>query len=92
MKTAFELLPRNQFYLYRKIGLLPASILISTYIDRDELRRDIKYHYAYYKANRLASQNSSNQFNRIFEETLKQSLHDIEKESLYSYTHRPKEV
>lgn len=85
MKTAFELLPRNRFHLYRKIGLLPFHVLSSTYIDLDDLTRDIKHNYAYYKANRLASWNSSNRFNKIFEETVKQPLHEIEEEALHTY-------
>ena len=87
MKTARELLPEKKFNLYREIGLLPYSILTSTYVDRDDLIRDIKYNYAYYKAKRLASWNSSNRFNKIFDDNINQPLHVIEKECLYDYLH-----
>lgn len=87
MKTARELLPKKRFNLYRKIGLLPYTILTSTYVDMDDLTRDIKYNYAYYKAKRLASWNSSNRFNKIFDENINQPLHVIEKEALYDYLH-----
>lgn len=87
MKTARELLPEKRFNLYRQIGLLPYYILTSTYVDRDDLIRDIKYYYAYYKAKRLASWNSSNRFNKIFDENINQPLHFIEKEALYDYLH-----
>lgn len=92
MKTARELLPKKQFNLYRKIGLLPFNILTSTYVNRDDLTRDIKHNYAYYKAKRLTSTNSSNRFNVIFEETINQPLHSIEEEALYTYLQHPKEV
>lgn len=91
MKTARELLPKNRFNLYRKIGLLPFNILTSTYVDKDDLTRDIKYNYAYYKAKRLASWNSSNRFNKIFDETVQQPLHVIEEEALHTYLQHPKE-
>lgn len=87
MKTAGELLPEKKFNLYRKIGLLSYSILTSTYVDRDDLIRDIKYNYAYYKAERLASWNSSNRFNKIFDENINKPLHVIEEECLYDYLH-----
>lgn len=87
MKTPRELLPEKRFNLYRQIGLLPYHILTSTYVDRDDLIRDIKYYYAYYKAKRLASWNSSNRFNKIFDENINQPLHFIEKEALYDYLH-----
>lgn len=92
MKTARELLPKARFNLYRKIGLLPFSILTSTYIDRDDLTRDIKHTYAYYKANRLTTYNSSNRFNSIFEDTVNQPLHVIEEEALNTYLLHSKEV
>lgn len=87
MKTARELLPEKKFNLYRQIGLLPYRILTSTYVDRDDLIREIKYNYAYYKAERLASWNSSNRFNKIFDESINKPLHDIEKECLHYYLH-----
>lgn len=92
MKTARELLPKNRFNLYRKIGLLPFSILTSTYFDRDDLTRDIKHNYAYNKANRLTTCNSSNRFNSIFEDTINKPLHFIEEEALYTYLQHSKEV
>lgn len=92
MKTAGELLPEKKFNLYREIGLLPYRILTSTYVDRDDLIRDIKYNYAYYKADRLAKWNSSNRFNSIFDDTVNQPLHVIEEEALNTYLQHPKEV
>lgn len=91
MKTASELLSRKRFNLYRKIGLLSHSILTSTYVDMDDLTRDIKHNYAYYKAEQLSTQNSSNRFNSIFEDTINQPLHVIEEEALNTYLQHPKE-
>lgn len=92
MKTARELLPEKRFNLYQKIGLLPFYILTSTYVDMDDLTRDIKHNYAYNKASRLTTWNSSNRFNSIFEDTINQPLHVIEEEALNTYLQHPKEV
>ena len=92
MKSARELLPENQYNLYRKIGLLPFHILTSTYFNRDDLTRDIKHNYAYHKASKLSSWNSSNRFNSIFEDTVNLPLHVIEEEALKTYLQHPKEV
>lgn len=85
MKTALEILGKSHFNLYRRIGLLPYSVVTLKYISSDDLKKEIIHTYAYRKAERKESLNTSNRWNAIFEETVNKSFNEVVQEAVHDY-------